>query len=89
LFKQKKYNEIYSLLNFQDVNEDIIISRSTIVSNLLQDILQINSNALESCTAVITETINKYPILSSSEQSASYALDSISSILVLNVISNI
>jgi len=58
--RQKLCESLNSTMNVQDVTAEVVQTRALTVSDLMQDITQINDVALASCAAVLISTIKNH-----------------------------
>ena len=63
-FRETMCVSLFETMDIQDVDAEIINSRAQSVNELLADINQVSSRALEFCTAVLVSSVDDYPRLS-------------------------
>ena len=72
---------IYKTLAIQDVTSDVLVSRTTSISNILLDYSQLTDGGFNNCTAALVETILGHPELCGTSDVANLAMTALSKVL--------
>ena len=83
-FREAMCTDLYSSLQFQDVDAAAVSSRAQSVAELLVDPQQSSDTALEFCTAVLVTTVLDYPTFSCLGETPNIIVDSLSRILAID-----
>ena len=72
---------LLATVNTQDVTSDVVLSRASSLTSVLQDITQVSDYALANCTLALVETVVRYPLIAGEASTASICVEAFSNVL--------
>ena len=80
LLRNKLCSSVYSTVLVQDVSSDVVKSRMSSISDILQDVTQISDLALFQCTYTLIATIEADPVLAGQLDLATYSVKALNNV---------